>query len=216
MKKCGCWLLMAGMYLATPLAQAGMEVRVEGLFKGAAVLRINGEQVMLRDGMTAPSGVKLIAATSKNALLEIEGKRQTLELHMAIGGQYSEPESRQVAIRKSKLDQYLVNGSINGQSVQFMVDTGANTVAMNESQARRLGLQYQVEANAAQVVTAGGISKSWKIRLDRVKVGEIQVANVDAVVVQGDFPTQILLGMSYLNHVKMQEHNSVLQLEQKY
>ena len=109
-----------------------------------------------------------------------------------------------------------MNGSINGQSVQFLVDTGANAVAMNELDARKLGLQYRIDGQESQVVTASGVSKSWTVKLDSVKVGEIQVANVDAVVVQGGFPTQVLLGMSYLNSVRMQEQNSTLMLEKKF
>ena len=66
------------------------------------------------------------------------------------------------------------------------------------------------------MVTASGVSRSWSVKLDKVKVGEIIVPNVQAVVVQGAYPSQILLGMSYLKHVKMQEHNSVLMLQSKF
>lgn len=197
------------------MIQAAPDVRVDGLFKGAAVLTIDGQQVMLRDGKTGPGGVKLISATSRSAVVEIDGKRHDLNLHAAIGGQFQEAEVRQVVIRKNN-DQYKVNGSINGQSVQFLVDTGATSVAMNEMDARRLGLQYRIDGTESQVVTASGVSKSWTVKLDSVKVGEIQVSNVEAVVVQGGFPVDVLLGMTYLNHVKLQEHNSVLMLEKKY
>lgn len=203
-----------GLVLAT-LAQ-GADVRVDGLFKGAAVLTINGQQVMLREGMSGPAGVRLISATSRSALVDIDGKRHEMALHAAIGGQFQEAATRQVVIRKSAGDQYLVHGSINGQSVQFLVDTGATTVAMNEAEARRLGLQYRIDGQEGQVVTASGIAKSWRVTLDSVKVGEIEVPNVSAVVVQGGYPVQVLLGMTYLNHVKLQEQNSVLMLERKY
>ncbi|HVL00085.1 MAG TPA: TIGR02281 family clan AA aspartic protease [Dongiaceae bacterium] len=196
--------------------QAAPQVRVEGLFKGAAVLNIDGKQVMLKEGKTDASGVRLISATSREAVVEIDGKRHTMKLHSAIGGTYQQAETTQVVIRKNDNDQYTVNGSINGQSVGFLVDTGANTVAMNEVDAKRLGLQYRLDGKEAQVVTASGVSKSWVVKLDTVKVGEIQVPNVEAVVVQGGYPTQVLLGMSYLNYVKLQEQNSTLMLEKKF
>lgn len=213
------WIRMGIIALALAfggLVQAAPNVRVDGLFKGAAVLTINGQQVMLRDGKTGPEGVRLISATSRSAVVEIDGKHHDMKLHAAIGGQFKEAEVRQVVIRKNNADQYMVNGSINGQSVQFLVDTGATAVAMNEMDARRLGLQYRIDGTEAQVVTASGVAKSWKVTLDSVKVGEISVSNVEAVVVQGGFPTQVLLGMTYLNHVKLQEQNSVLMLERKY
>jgi aspartyl protease family protein len=208
---------LAGVvFMGVGIVQATPDVRVEGLFKGAAVLAIDGQQVMLREGKTGPGGVRLVSATSRSAVIEVDGKRHELTLHAGIGGQFKEAELKQVVIRKNNNDQYLVNGSINGQSVQFLVDTGATTVAMNEMDARRLGLQYRIDGKESQVVTAGGVNKSWVVQLDSVKVGEIQVANVEAVVVQGGFPTQVLLGMTYLNHVKLQEQNSVLMLEKKY
>ena len=206
----GAMLLWSANVWAEP------SVRVDGLFKGAAVLNIDGQQVMLREGKTGPAGVRLISASSRGAVVEVEGKRHALQLHTAIGGTYQQAEVTQVVIRKNDNDQYMVNGSINSQSVKFLVDTGANTIAMNEMDARRLGLLYRVDGREAPVVTASGVSKSWKVKLDTVKVGEIQIANVEAVVVQGAYPTEVLLGMSYLNHVKLQEHNSVLMLEKKY
>ncbi|MEZ5512214.1 MAG: TIGR02281 family clan AA aspartic protease [Gammaproteobacteria bacterium] len=209
-------LLLCGSLLCAAAAGAAPDVRVDGLFKGAAVMTIDGQQVMLRDGKTGPGNVRLISATSRSALVEIDGRRHEMTLHMAIGGQYQKPELKQVVIRKNDNDQYLVNGSINGQSVKFLVDTGANTVAMNEMDARRLGLQYRIDGTESQVVTAGGVNKSWVVKLESVKVGEIQVSNVEAVVVQGGYPAQVLLGMTYLNHVKLQEHNSVLMLEKKF
>lgn len=209
-------VVMAVLMLGGSLVQAAPQVRVEGLFKGAAVLNIDGRQVLLKDGKRDESGVRLVSATSRQAVVDIDGQRHTLELHTAIGGEYRKPDTTQVVIRKNDNDQYLVNGSINGQSVKFLVDTGANTVAMNELDARRLGLQYRIDGQETQVVTASGVSKSWRVKLDAVKVGEIQIANVEAVVVEGGYPAQVLLGMSYLNNVKLREQNSTLMLEKKF
>lgn len=196
--------------------QAVPQVKVEGLFKGAAVLNINGQQVMLKKGRSHPSGVTLIDANAHGAVVEIEGQRHELGLHMAIGGSYKQADVTQVVIRKNDFNQYKVNGSINGASVGFLVDTGATTVAMNEIQARNLGLLYKVFGQESQVVTASGVVASWTVRLDSVKVGEISVPNVKAVVIEGGYPEDVLLGMSYLEYVKIQEHNSVLMLEKKF
>ncbi len=197
-------------------AVAGPQVRVEGLFKGAAVLNVNGQQVMLKKGRTHESGVTLVDANARRAILEINGKRHELGLHKAIGGTYRQADVTQVVIRKNDHNQYRVNGSINGQSVKFLVDTGANTVAMNEMQARNLGLMYKIDGQPSQAVTASGVVPTWGVTLDSVKVGEISVPNVRAIVVEGAFPQDVLLGMSYLEYVKIQEQNSVLMLEKKF
>lgn len=207
------WGLVSGLAIS---ALAAPQVKVEGLFKGAAVLNINGQQVMLKQGRRHESGVTLVDANANRAIVDIDGKRHELALHMAIGGTYQQADVTQVVIRKNDFNQYKVNGSINGQPVQFLVDTGATTVAMNEMQARNLGLLYKLNGHESQVVTAGGVVPSWSVSLESVKVGEISIPNVRAVVIAGAYPEDVLLGMSYLEYVKIQEHNSVLMLEKKF
>jgi len=209
-------LFIISLACCAGLAAAAADVRVDGLFSGAAVLNINGQQVMLKVGKRHQSGVKLLRANSRNALVEIDGEPHEMVLHMAIGGGYQETKNTQVVIRKNDNNQYKVNGSINSLPVTFLVDTGANTVALNEIQARKLGLQYKLHGQESQVVTASGIARSWGVKLSSVKVGEISVSNVAAVVIEGQFPQDVLLGMTYLEYVKLQEHNSVLLLEKKF
>ena len=155
-------------------------------------------------------------ATSRQAIVEMDGKQHTMGLHMAIGGTYQKADITQVVIKKNDINQYKVNGSVNGLTVTFLVDTGATTVAMNELEARRLGIQYKLQGKESRVSTASGVAKSWYVKLDTVKVGEIAVNNVGAVVIEGSHPTDVLLGMTYLEYVKLQEHNSILMLEKKF
>ena len=213
------WKWMLGVALVWGLvghAVADPQVRVEGLFKGAAVLKIDGQQVMMKNGRSHESGVTLVDANAKRAIVEINGQRHELALHTAIGGTYQQAELTQVVIKKNDHNQYRVSGSINGQTVSFLVDTGANTVAMNEIQARNLGLLYKLNGQESQAVTASGVVATWVVTLDSVKVGEISVPNVRAIVIEGGYPQDVLLGMSYLEYVKIQEHNSVLMLEKKF
>lgn len=215
--KLGKWfvLVLLGWGVVAEVV-AAPQVRVEGLFRGAAVLDINGQQVMLKKGRSHESGVTLVDANAHRAVVEIEGQRHELTLHMAIGGTYQQADVTQVVIRKNNFNQYRVNGSINGAPVDFLVDTGATTVAMNEMQARSLGLQYKLDGERSQVATASGVASSWTVSLNSVKVGEISVPNVKAVVIEGAYPPFVLLGMTYLEYVKMQEHNSILMLEKKF
>ena len=212
----GKWIVMGLLFGLAVHAKATPEVRVEGLFKGAAVLKIDSQQVMLKQGRSHSSGVTLIDANARRAIVEIDGKRHELTLHMAMGGNYQQAEVTQVVIRKNDNNQYKVNGSINGQSVLFLVDTGANSVAMNEMQARNLGLLYKLNGQESRAATASGVVATWVVTLDAVKVGEISVPNVRAVVIEGAYPQDVLLGMTYLEYVKIQEQNSVLMLEKKF
>ena len=95
--------------------------------------------------------------------------------------------------------------------MQVLVDTGANVVALSAAQANSLGIDFNA-GEPSRVETASGITSAYSITLQSVSVGGIKIENVQATVVAGDYPTTVLLGMSYLQHVKIQEHNGILSL----
>ena len=125
------------------------------------------------------------------------------------------PQAEQLSITRGIGNHFWVAGSLNSYPVQFLVDTGATSVAMNEGQARRLGIDYRVVGRPMVASTAGGNIRGWRIKLDRVKVGSIEVLGVEGVVLEGDAPTEVLLGMSFLSRVRWREENGVLLLESK-
>ncbi|MDH3315120.1 MAG: retroviral-like aspartic protease family protein [Gammaproteobacteria bacterium] len=192
------------------------KVSVKGLFKDKAILAIDGKQRLLRTGETSPEGVKLIRADSREAVIEIDGVQTTRGLGTHIGSDYAEPESRAVQIYPTNGNVYTVVGSINGYPVNFVVDTGATAVSMNSIQARRLGIDYAVEGRPGLSQTASGIVKTYIVQLKRVKVGDIELTNVEGSVHEGDFPTEVLLGMSFLGRLDIQREDGVLELRKKY
>ncbi|HYQ39541.1 MAG TPA: TIGR02281 family clan AA aspartic protease [Pseudomonas sp.] len=207
----------AGLLLATPLLAAS-QVQVVGLFSGAAVVSVDGQRQLLKAGQSGPGGVTLVRADARGAVLRVDGvERQFgLEREYSAAG-YAEPLQRaQMSIARGNNGHYATAGSINGQSVQFLVDTGASSVAMNEAQAKRLGLDYQNRGQPMQVNTAGGVMPAWRLTLDRVKVGSLEVLGVDAAVIAGNSPSEVLLGMSYLNRVRWREDQGLLLLEAKH
>jgi len=78
-----------------------------------------------------------------------------------------------------------------------------------------LGVDYRSGA-PGRVETAGGYAPAWLVTLRSVDVGGIEVNNVQASVVEGDYPVSILLGMTFLRHVEMQETNGVLSLSRAW
>jgi aspartyl protease family protein len=184
---------------------------VKGLFKGAVLLAIDGKQVLIKEGKTK-KGIKLISASSRDALLEINGKRQRLTLSNQIGGQYQQVEKQTVRISSSQGGHHWVRGQINGRSVDFVVDTGASVVALNLSTAKRLGINYQ-QGERGYSSTANGVKEIRLVTLDKVAVGEIIQYNVKASVSLDDSLPVSLLGNSFLSQVNMRTENGVLVLE---
>ncbi|MDX5373507.1 MAG: TIGR02281 family clan AA aspartic protease [Pseudomonadaceae bacterium] len=210
-------LLVAVLLLGlAPLSRAEPQVQVVGLFPNAAVLLVDGQRKLVRAGQTGPGGVRVISADSKGAVLEVGGVQRSYGLSREYNQAGSSgPQKAQVSISKGVGDHYWIAGSIEGHPVQFLVDTGATSVAMNEGQARRLGIDYRVQGRPMVASTAGGNVRAWRIKLNSVKVGALEVLGVEAAVLEGDSPTEVLLGMSFLSRVRWREDNGVLQLESK-
>ena len=202
--------------LVLSLPALATDVQVVGLFPGKAVVRIDGERVVLSEGETSDHGVKLISANSEEAVFEIDGVTKSYALGTHIGTNYSERgPGRQHTIYSNGMDMYETAGFINGVSVNFLVDTGATTIAMNSGHARRIGVRYK-NGRQIGVATASGVTSGYQVKLDRVRVGEIELTNVDAIVLEGDAPHEILLGMSFLSRLHVSKEGNKMVLERKY
>lgn len=200
---------------AVVMAEAALSIQVSGLFRDQAVININDTQRILKVGQSSPEGVKLIAANSDQAILEIDGVQQTFPLGSQIGGIFSPPDTQPMVSLWPTDGMYLTNGSINGYGVDFLVDTGASAVALNAVTAQRLGIDY-LNAPKIGVRTASGEGVGYQVNLDRVQLGDIMRFNVMAIVLDGPEPQRALLGMSFLQDLDLQRRGERLDLIQKY
>ena len=208
MKRLGaCGLMLA----VGTLAWAQPQVRVVGLFSGAAVVNVNGQRKLLKVGQRLDD-VEVVSADSQQAVLRIDGRTQTFTLDREYSDGYSAPQRREFSVPRSNNGHYQVNASINGQAVSLLVDTGATSVALNSAQADRLGIRYR-DGAPGWVETASGHARAWRATLTQVRLGDIEVVGVEAVVLEGNYPSQGLLGMSFLNRVGWREAQGVLYVQ---
>lgn len=192
-----------------------LDIMVVGLFSGQAVVEVNGQQHLLKAGKATPEGVKLISATSNEAVMEVNGKQQTFQLGNRISSNFSAaPAQPQVSLWPNN-GMYLTTGTVNGYSVDFLVDTGATSIALNAATARRLGIDFY-RGQQIGIRTASGKGLAYRVTLDYVQLDEIKLYNVDAVVLDGAEPSPALLGMSFLGQLDMQHNGERLDLQQKY
>jgi len=209
-------LLPVFCVLAAAGVQAAPDLRVVGLFKDRAVVIIDGSQRVLRVGQTSPEGVKLVAADSESALLEYQGEEFRGMLDGRVSTRSKPPATEEVQIWRNTQGMYATTGSINGLPVSLLVDTGASQVAMNAAQARRLGIDYRVIGRPAAITTASRLEPAWAVTLDSVKVGDIELSNVEGVVLEGAQPQTVLLGMSYLGRLEIRNDGRLMTLQRKY
>lgn len=203
------------LFFSVTAVAAEPSVRVVGLFSGAAVVNIDGQRHMLRIGKPGPQGVELVAADSNTATLRINGQTRQFGMQRDYTDGFAQRATTQVSIPRGAGGHYRVTGSINGQTVRFMVDTGATSVAMSSFEAQRLGIDYRVDGSEVRATTASGQVAGYRVALNRVKVGDVELTNVDGLILEGGFPTEVLLGNSYLNRVRMVDQNGTLILESR-
>jgi aspartyl protease family protein len=127
--------------------------------------------------------------------------------------QYSEGQIREVTLKRNKFGHYISSGKINGQTVTFLLDTGASGVAIPDHIARGLKIK---RGSAYPVQTANGVATSFATRLDTVSVGEIILSNVDAGITPGLTGDEVLLGMSFLRHIEFTQRGDTLVLKQYF
>lgn len=195
-------------------ASRASDAFVEALLPGIAVLQIDGARVTLRAGQRHGK-LRLISADANVAVVEVDGERRRLEVSQRISGSFSRPQRPSVTVRRDSQLQYRTTAELNGVRMSVIVDTGANIVAMNAAHAKMLGIGAG-EGVAAQVQTASAVLPARRVMLDSVSVGGIRVNAVAATIIDGPQPSTILLGMSFLQHVEMQEANGILTLRGRW
>jgi aspartyl protease family protein len=193
----------------------GADVGLAGLFPGKALLTINGGSPrIVAVGVRTEEGVKVLAIEGETATLDVDGKKRVLRLGQNVASQPSGSAPATAILTADSAGHFVTSGIINGVSVRFIVDTGASLVSLGASDARRIGIDAG-RGLPGIANTANGQAIVSRVKLDTVRVGEIVLNNVDAIVHQQDMPVA-LLGMSFLNRMEMQRNGETMTLKKRY
>ena len=199
-------LLLPSLCLAT-------DVRVVGLTPGrSADVVIDGDTVTLEVGEQSREGVKLLRADRDRAVLRVDGATRTLSLvaerpmveRSGNGG-------GTVTLSTDGRGHFSTPGLINGQPASLLIDTGATMTTLSTASAERIGVDY-VGGAPAKAMTVNGLVDAWRVSLDSVRIGDVTVRDVDALVVDNDSLPVVLLGMNFLGHFDMHRQGDSLVL----
>ncbi|MDB5869183.1 MAG: hypothetical protein JWP96_1515 [Polaromonas sp.] len=201
-----------------PAGAHAESVALAGMLGGKALLVVDGSAPKTVAAGETHQGVKVISTSGDQAVIEQSGKRHTLRVgeapvSMGASGGASGRGTR-IVLTESSGGHFMSAGQINGRAVQFMVDTGATTIAMSMPDAERAGINYK-NGQAVQMSTANGVVQGFRIRLDSVRVGDVEVFDVDAVVLPLAMPF-VLLGNSFLSRFQMKRDNTLMTLDKRY
>ncbi len=117
----------------------------------------------------------------------------------------------EVQLVSNRQGHFVMTGQINARPVEFMLDTGATNVAIPEDVAEKLRLERGARV---QVSTANGRTEAFRTTLERLRIGDIVLNNVRALVVPGLDGDQVLLGMSAINQLEFTQRGGTLLLRQ--
>ena len=207
--------LAAALAVAAPFCAAATDVTVIGLFPGKAVITVNrGAPRTLAVGERTAEGIVLISSDSKGAVLEIDGKREMIEMGQHFAST-SEGGGRQtVTLPADERGHFIVDGAVNGGYVRFMVDTGATLVSMSAAEAQRLGIDYRKGRRGLTQLADGRQVPVYYVMLDSVTVGDLTLLNVEGSVREAAGPA--LLGNTFLNRMEMRRDGQSLTLTKRY
>ena len=119
-------------------------------------------------------------------------------------------DNPEVRLQRNRHGHYVASGSINGQAVEFILDTGATDVSIPASIAYKLGLK---RGRAMTYQTANGVITAWQTTVDTIQLGALQLGPIRASINPRDSSGAVLLGMSFLKHLDFSQRGNTLTLK---
>jgi len=210
------WRVLAAVAaLAATAAAQAQGVVLAGRMGERALLVVDGRAHTLAVGQSA-AGVRLLRWNGDSVEIERDGAAYSLRIGAAPAQLHAAPVGlttgvRQIVISAGPGGHFVASGAINGRAARFMIDTGATLVSIGRDDAERLGLELGA-ARDAVTQTANGPVNVRMLTLATVRVGEVELANVNAMVMPGSLP-HVLLGNSWLSRFQMRRENDVMRLD---
>jgi aspartyl protease family protein len=213
MRRAGALCVLLAALCGPALAQT---VGLAGVLGKRALLMVDGGAPRSVGVGESHQGVRLLSVQGEQAEVEVAGRRLTVRLGAspASVGARGPGAAGRIVITSDGRGHFISEGRFNGQLMQFMVDTGATMLAIGAPTADRMGLAYKNGA-PVRVSTANGAAEGWAIKLATVRVGEVELTGLDAVVVPMAMP-YVLLGNNFLAQFQMTRTSDQMVLERRY
>ncbi len=190
------------------------QLDVVGLFPGKAVVSVDGGPPRSIGVGDSVGGFRLVSVGGDGATFLVDGRRQTIPMGSYLAG--TSDHGRATAVLGADgSGHYVAQGAINGTATRFLVDTGATLVVMSSNEADRLHLAYKL-APQANASTANGRVSYRLVRLDRIKVGDVELTNVAAGILEGGYDGPTLLGMSFLSRTEVSRDGQSMVLTRRF
>lgn len=204
----------AALALTAPAALA-TDVQFVGRFGDrAAILSIDGAAPRAVRVGERRDGVSVLLVEPDRVTVQVDGARRVIRRRTGYGTAPASDSRQRAVLSADARGHFYSEGRINDGAVRFVVDTGATSIVLSTRDADRLGIDYR-KGVVGRLQTANGLARGWRVKLDRVRVGAIELQEVDAVVTE--FGADVaLLGMSFLNRVDLRRDGETMTLTRRY
>ena len=209
---CTAFALLGGL----AAAQSG-SVMLTGTIGSRAILIVNGGAPKTVAVGETYQGVRVVSVLPDQAQVEMGGQRVGLRMDSPVsvgGGGGSRATGSRIVLPVDGRGHFMTAGAINGRPVSFMLDTGATTVALSAADAQRIGLDFE-KGQPVRMNTANGVTQGFRVRLSSVRVGDVEVYDVEAIVSPQPMP-HVLLGNSFISRFSMRRDADQMVLEKRF
>ena len=203
--------LSTALAFCLPAQVQAQDVALAGILGGKALLVVNGSAPRGVAPGESHMGVQVVSVGREDAVVDSAGGRRSLRLGEAPVRVGDSGTGQRVVLKADARGHFVSSGQINGRIMQYMVDTGASTVAIGRPDAQRMGLKFEEQGQSVRMNTANGVAQGWRMRLDSVRVGDVELRGVDAIVTPQPMP-YVLLGNSFLREFEMSRNGDEMML----
>jgi aspartyl protease family protein len=194
---------------------AAADVALIGVIGGkAAVLALDGGEPKTVKVGQKWNGILVLSVEKDRATVEVEGQRRVLMHGQHYRSAAAASDRQQAVLSADARGHFVTDAAINGNPVRVLVDTGASAIALPGREAQRLGIDYR-KGRRGMAQTANGAVAAYGVTLDRVRLGDIELYAVEAVVIEQGLEIT-LLGMSFLNRVEMKRDGQLMTLIRRF
>lgn len=196
-------------------AAAAEDVALIGVIGNkAAVLALDGGAPKTVKVGQKWNGISVLSVEKDRATVEIEGKKRVLMHGQHYRSATVGSDRERVTLSADTRGHFVTEASVNGVPVRFLVDTGATVIVLPGREATRLGIDWR-KAPRAITQTANGAVPVYRVLLDSVRLGGVELSSIEAVVIEQGLDIA-LLGMSFLNRVEMKREGHTMTLIRRF
>jgi aspartyl protease family protein len=202
------------LWLACGAAVAADVALIGVIGDKAAVLAVDGGDPKTVKVGQKWNGISVLSVEKDRAIVEIDGRKRVLTQGQHYRSAAVPSDREHVTLAADAHGHFVTDGAVNGNAVRFLVDTGATAIALPARDAERLGIDYR-KGRRGVSQTANGQVSVYRVSLDSVKLGGIELRSVDAMVIEHGLDIA-LLGMTFLNRVEMKRDGATMTLTRRF